>query len=93
MGWLTAMQLIFTNNIKSPLFQDPDYKDRNYDLTSVDVDTTKKICKVGIKKNQYLDLLFGLRLLDDKNEYIVNVTWNYVNSGEWTYKDIPIGEE
>ena len=62
-------------------------------MTLVDVDTSKRIRKIGIKKNQYLDLLFGLRLFDEKNEYIVNVTWNYVNSGEWKYKEIPIDEE
>ena len=54
-------------------------------LKTIKVDTSRKICKIAMivhEENQ----LIGLRLVDEKGVYIVNVTWmtKEHSSSDWT---------
>ena len=70
--FLTGLQLGFTNNVKSILLESKQGKKDHLNL--VEVDVSRKICKVSMNvwKGQYL---CKLKLIDDKGENIVNLTW------------------
>ena len=94
-GELAGIQFEFTNGIKTPMFETEraKRKDPLIELKTLNIDTTKTIAKICMKVSDgsYIN---GLRLIDNKGSYVVDVSWDDItNEGDWVEKEIPKGQE
>ena len=71
---LSGFQLEFTGGVKSDLFE-TNYAKKNNKLHHVKVDVTRKIRKVSMFVCTANNYLKKLKLLDEHNKAIVNLTW------------------
>ena len=56
------------------------------------IDTQRKICKIAVKA--FLnDSFLGLRLIDQKGQYIIDETWSKWSHSEWVEFEVPDGME
>ena len=80
---LSGIQLMFTNGVESPIFESETSRDR--ELSTVDIDITRTIRKVGLllSNSHYI---FGIKLLDEKNREIIWEEWNAEVPGHITWK-------
>ena len=61
-------------------------------LKSININTAKSIAKISIKVDD--DQILGLRLIDDKGNYLADIVWCICSDdGEWVTKNIPDGLE
>ena len=68
-------------------------KDPLIELKTINIDTSKVIAKICMKVSEgsYIN---GLRLVDTKGVYVVDVTWDEItNEGEWIEHEIPEDQE
>ena len=70
-------------------------KDPLIQLKTVDVDTSKTIAEISMKVSDG-NYLNGLRLIDTKGEFVVDVEWDGAEEdedegAEWITNEIPVG--
>ena len=89
-GSLSSFQLHFTDEVESQVFEASKSK---ASLTHIEIDTERTIRKISLKI-AYNEEIRGLRLMDEFDEFIVDVTWcEHSDIGEWVTKQIPKGLE
>jgi len=81
--FLTAIQFVYSNGKRTPLFDRYEMND-NFKKKCIKIDTTRQVRQIGVKISEDQGIL-GLRLIDAFGENITDVTWskkdNY--SGNW----------
>ena len=68
-------------------------KDPLIELKTVHLNTSKTIAKICMKVSDgsYIN---GLRLIDTKGNFVVNVSWDEItNEGDWVEHEVPDGQE
>ena len=91
-GRLTAIELLFSNEVETPLYEDEGYRQEDFMWKFIDVDPNRQIRSISVRSD-VAGWIFGLRLMDEDGVNIVDENWNKVEDGEWVTKDIPAGEE
>ena len=91
-GRLTALELLFSNEVETPLYEDEGYKQDDFMWKFIDIDPSRQIRSISVRSD-VAGWIFGLRLMDENGENIVDANWNKVEDGDWVTKDIPAGEE
>ena len=95
-GALTAIKFLFTRGFESPFFFNPQGEaDREREtLKTIRIDTSRSIRKIAMIVHED-EQLIGLRLVDEKGVYIVNVTWMTKEQcgSDWITRTIPIGRD
>ena len=91
-GRLTAIELLFSNEVETPLYEDEGYRQEDFMWKFIDVDPNRQIRSISVRSD-VAGWIFGLRLMDENGVNIVDENWNKVEDGEWVTKDIPAGEE
>lgn len=84
---LSGIELSFTNDIKTPMF---DTKGSGLDeMKTIKVDPTRPITRIDMKI--WSDEIYGLRLVEKPGVYVVNEMWNTKNPniGRWESFKIP----
>ena len=78
---LCGLQLVFTNGMSSDLYETSEAKERESDLKTIQIDTSKEIRQVSMKIwNGFA--IKGLRLTDGDGNNLINLNWAAV--GQWT---------
>ena len=95
-GGLTGIQFVFTDGHKTPLFEVPRAMGRDQ-LKTIELDTAKTITKIAMTvcedDPEQGPQISGLRLLDEKGIYVVNVTFmKKEHYGQWVTKPIQKGQ-
>ena len=91
-GRLTAIEILFSNGVETPLFEEEGYKDSNFEWKFIDIDPNKPIRKISVRSD-VAGWIFGLRFINADGENIIDENWNTTEDGDWVTKDIPEGEE
>ena len=76
-GTLDGFQLMFTHGKQTPRVGT-----QTGMLTTIKVKSTKNVASISMKTSGGF-YFYGLRFLDEDNQYIVNREWDK-NLGEWT---------
>ena len=91
-GRLTAIEMLFSNEIETPLYEDDGYKQDDFMWKFIDIDPNRQIRSISVRSDP-CGWIFGLRLMDEDGVNIVDENWNKVEDGDWVTKDITKGEE
>ena len=83
---------MFSNEVETPLYEDEGYKQDDFMWKFIDIDPSRQIRSISVRSD-VAGWIFGLRLMDENGENIVDANWNKVEDGDWVTKDIPAGEE
>ena len=94
---LKGLQLKFTDDIETPIFQKDALKAREdagravgkWALKSADIDIRKKIAKVSVKVRQDQYFMDGMRLFDQSGAILVDLKWCDSKDSVWETRDIP----
>ena len=89
---LSGFQLEFTGGVQSELFE-TNYARKNNKLNSVQIDVTRRIRKISMFVCTANNYLKRLRLIDDNNENLADLTWWTNDQGEWITQEIPYDSE
>ena len=77
---LSGIQLVFSNGIATPLFQSTAAE---WDeLNKVELDATRTVRYISLRFNSVA--YEGLRLYDEAEDYILDLTWHQSPKGEWS---------
>ena len=87
---LSGIQLVFSNGITTPLFES---KAAEFDeLKTVKINPLRTVCYISWRFNGVA--YEGLRLYDESNSYVLNLTWHKAPTGEWSkLQEIPVGQQ
>ena len=81
----------------SPLFQKEAVAQKEatggYALMSTDLDTTKKIRRVGIKVRQSNNAMCAMKLTDETGSNVVDLEWCHNDDAKWVIREIPTDSE
>ena len=92
MSALCAIQLEFSNGIKSPLYETKESKEKQFELKRAKFDHTQTIREISMKvgQNAY-DSFTGFKLNDG---YIADVVWSETSeNAKWVTQRVPDGNE
>ena len=87
---LTGIQFVYANGLESPLFQTEGAAKEN-EIHTVNIDPNRTIRKVSLKVDG--QKIGGMRLLDERNDYVMNATWNSERRGKWLTRTLSPGLE
>ena len=86
--FLSGIQLKFTNDFETPAFQAGCEEEQGKEFKCIKVDPQKHIAAISM--NVYVGAVHGVRLIDEKGDYIVDYTWHAKGAlGQWLTKEIP----
>ena len=76
------MQLVFKNDVKTPLLQHNETGEKDFKLKSADAKNSNSIRQISVKSHG--PNIDGLRLIDSNGDYIVDIEWYERKTvGEW----------
>ena len=92
---LSGLQLLFTNGVKSPMFQKDAVSQIEptgfWAIKSCEIDAAKSISRISMKVKKSTNQLCAMKLSDDKGEVIAETKWFNDTKAEWINRNIPAG--
>ena len=71
---MSGIQLEFTHKFETPPFQAGIEKEIGREFKCIEVDPQRQIAAISM--NVYVGAIHGVRLIDEKGEYILDYTWH-----------------
>ena len=86
--------MVFSNGIKSPLYETAESKQNSFELKRIPVDHRRTIDQIAMKvgKSGY-DSFTGIRLTDNNGDIIVEEVWFETDNSKWVTQKVPEGND